>query len=274
MSSAARRPSSVWSGGIRMSVTTTSGRSAGHRRTSASASPTAATTSTPLRDNRRASPSRRRAWSSPITTRTAACPQPGPAVGEVGDVETAAQRLDAVARPAQSAVPPTRAPPQPSSRTSMLTWASVAADQHDQLRGAGVLDGVGERLGDDEVGRALHDGRQVVGHPDVDGGGDGQPVGEVLDRRLEPVLDEHRGHHPVHQLPELVDGRVEPGEHLARRRVDAPGGLQPQQDQPGLDAVVQVAGDAAAFGVGRRGDAGAGGTQLRRRAVAGRARWR
>src|SRR6201994_3970649 len=68
-SSAARRPSSPWPGGIWMSTTATSGRYASVLRTRSTASPAWATTSNPASASNRAMPSRSRTSSSPITTR-------------------------------------------------------------------------------------------------------------------------------------------------------------------------------------------------------------
>jgi hypothetical protein len=70
--SAARRPSSVCDGGIRTSVTATSGRCSATAATSASPSPTAAAISWPLSVSSLISPSRSRAASSAITTLTTA----------------------------------------------------------------------------------------------------------------------------------------------------------------------------------------------------------
>src|SRR4051794_7959123 len=67
---AARRPSSVRVGGIWMSTTATSGLWAPTLRRRSTASPAWPTTSKPASSSRRAMPSRKRAWSSPITIRT------------------------------------------------------------------------------------------------------------------------------------------------------------------------------------------------------------
>src|SRR5215203_6784734 len=66
---AARSPSSVLSGGMRMSTTATSGLWAPTLRRRSTASPAWPTTSKPASSNNRTMPSRRRAWSSPTTTR-------------------------------------------------------------------------------------------------------------------------------------------------------------------------------------------------------------
>src|SRR5580692_7159980 len=69
MASAARSPSSVWVGGIRMSTTATSGSCSATAASSASPSVTAAHTEWPRSSSRRVSPSRSSAASSAITTR-------------------------------------------------------------------------------------------------------------------------------------------------------------------------------------------------------------
>ena len=69
---AARRPSSVWVGGMRTSMMATSGRSSSTACRSATASATAATTSWPRRTRVWVSPSRMIAESSAITMRNGA----------------------------------------------------------------------------------------------------------------------------------------------------------------------------------------------------------
>src|ERR1700759_2780327 len=110
ISMAARRPSSVWSGGICTSTIATSGRWAATLRRRSSASPAWATTSKPASDSRRLSPSRRSTWSSPTTTRTAVTRRTLPRAGwgranrtsPVGRTACAGER-------ARSNGPPTRA---------------------------------------------------------------------------------------------------------------------------------------------------------------------
>ncbi len=75
MSSAARRPSSLWVGGMRTSVTTMSGRCAIALRTRSVASAAWPTTSKPASVSNRTSPSRYSSWSSPITTRMGSPPR-------------------------------------------------------------------------------------------------------------------------------------------------------------------------------------------------------
>ena len=72
---AARAPSSVWSGGMRMSTITTSGCVSWTASSASSASAALATISWPASASRRASPSRNSAESSPITMRTAPPPR-------------------------------------------------------------------------------------------------------------------------------------------------------------------------------------------------------
>ena len=54
------------------------------------------------------------------------------------------------------------APPTPSSATSTTAWPLARSTRDPRLRGLRVLDHVGERLGDDEVGRGLDRGRQPL----------------------------------------------------------------------------------------------------------------
>src|ERR671924_672026 len=69
ISSAARRPSSVWEGGMRTSAITRSGRWALALRTRSGPSPALPTTSWPSSSSSRTRPSRSSSWSSPITIR-------------------------------------------------------------------------------------------------------------------------------------------------------------------------------------------------------------
>ena len=124
---AATSPSLEFVGGIRMSVTTTSGFSRSTTRWRASASPACPTTRKPFSARTRASPSRKSTESSASTTRTTggagpdASPGPGPAAGsgvagylgeDTGppfgravDNEAAAYRGDAVLQSPQAGAP-------------------------------------------------------------------------------------------------------------------------------------------------------------------------
>src|SRR5271169_1006529 len=89
MASAARSPSSVWVGGIRMSTTATSGWCSATAASSASPSVTAAHTEWPRSSSRRVSPSRSSASSSAITTRiTVLSPRTRPPLGLQWQLDT------------------------------------------------------------------------------------------------------------------------------------------------------------------------------------------
>src|SRR5487761_1675333 len=89
MASAARSPSSVWVGGIRMSTTATSGWCSATAASSASPSVTAAHTEWPRSSSRRVSPSRSSAASSAITTRiTVLSPRTWPPSGLQRQLDT------------------------------------------------------------------------------------------------------------------------------------------------------------------------------------------
>ena len=114
---AARSPSSVCVGGIRTSTSATSGRRSRTHASSASASPTWATTSTPFSVSRRVTPSRMSGASSAITTRMGALRGPlfpgRPAV----DRERRVERIQSIAQAGQSGAGGDSGSPTPSSVT-------------------------------------------------------------------------------------------------------------------------------------------------------------
>jgi hypothetical protein len=129
-----------------------------------------------------------------------------------------------------------------------------------------VLDGVRQRLGDDEVRRALDRGRQGS-RLELDEGGDGHPVGQVLHRGRETSLHERGGHDGVHDLAQLGGCGVDPLAQLGGSLGHGTGGiralrellrLEREENQLHLEAVVQVLRDSAPLGVGGADEALAG----------------
>ena len=139
-------------------------------------------------------------------------------------------------------------------------------------RRPGVLGGIGQRLGHDEVRSHLDPLRQAGLDVDLELHGDRRPTGERLESGREPSLRQDRRVDAAGQLPELVERAGQAVRHAGQRplRLDLMwrhsflGGaqLQAQRDQALLDAVVEVAFDAAARLVGGGDHAGAGGGEL------------
>ena len=161
---AARRPSSVWVGGIRMSTTATSGRSASDRRAAARRSRrrgrrrrsrTASST--------RAMPSRSSSESSPITTR----------MGSPLARSSRRRAGSSISSVPSSAASRSAIPRRPEPRRGVGAAAAVVGDRRRSAcrrsrstrdvgaRGVRVADDVGQRLGGEEVGGGL-DGRRAA----------------------------------------------------------------------------------------------------------------
>ena len=149
--------------------------------------------------------------------------------------------------------------------------AGAARERDRRLRGARVLGDVGERLGGDEVGRALDRLGQAVPARDVERDGDRRAAGQRLQRRLQPALGEHGGMDAAREVAQLLQARLQ----LRDRAVEQLGdvvvalGLQPraaqqqrERDEPRLRAVVQVALQPPARRVARLHDPRARGAQL------------
>ena len=127
--------------------------------------------------------------------------------------------------------------------------AARAREPHERRR-AGVLGGVGERLGDHEVGHGLHDRRQALAHVGVDGHRDRRPPAERLDRGGQTAVGQHRRRDPAREVAQLGDRRARVGARLAQQRHDLRavgepvlGAAEPhaERDQARLRPVVQVA---------------------------------
>ena len=122
-----------------------------------------------------------------------------------------------------------------------------------------MLEHVRRRLGDHEVGGALHGAGQVVGRArQRQGRADRQRAHEVLGRGEETSLDQRHRHHAGGQAAQLRDarGQLRPqlgdrlDDRVARRRVALDLlGSEAHQHEPVLEAVVQVAGDPATLGL-------------------------
>ena len=268
ISCAARRPSSVWVGGIRMSTIATSGSCCVDLAQQLVG--VAGLGRRPRARPRRAAarcPRGRAALSSAITTRTAA-PRvtTRPAARGARDAQAArrAPRRGRRARAGRSRAPAS-APPMPSSAISTHARRRPRADARRVAAVAcGVLGDVGQRLGRRRSRRRARPARaagsaarrrQLVGT--------GERARERLERGVEPVV-EHRRMDAARELAQLLRA-TRASSSLARRAsssaVDGSSRirfceepqLQRDRDEPLLRAVVQVALEPPALGVaGRR----------------------
>jgi hypothetical protein len=159
-----------------------------------------------------------------------------------------AKRLDAVAEPHQ-----------PPAARRVGAADAIVADQHVQAvatwldadaddGGVGVLGGVAERLGDDEVGGHLDRVRQLLLQINVEVHGEGGAAGQRHERRAEAALRQGRRVDAARQLLQLLQRILkpvgEPGQlGLQLRGLGRHGGLggaqvQPQRYHPLLDTLV------------------------------------
>ena len=247
--SAARRPSSTLSGGMRTSMIATSGVCARTLRSRSSASPACATTSKPASSSRRAAPSRSRtassgdhdAWDLHAQHRTAVC--------RTDHVNHTVECRHAVGQPSQ-----------PRARARPGTAAPVVANLHAQavvhanhrdlhLRRRGVTRGVREALSHAEVG-GLHRrgeariryGNQRRRHT--------RAGHERLQRRPQATLGKSRGVDPARELAQLLGRLRQVGERGVEQLLSAGGFVvQPgsrhaqvegQLHEPLLRAVMEV----------------------------------
>ncbi len=167
--------------------------------------------------------------------------------------------------PAPSRLPLTCTGPRPSSRTSTSSARERVAQDDLRVRGAGVLEGVGQPLLHDAVGAQVDAGGQR--HPlALDGERDRQPRPldlldedvDVLDARLglelgAVVLAAQHAQQPARLDQRLAPGLLDRGQRLARRRLL---GAQRMALGAGLDdhhadvvrhEIVQLARDAGAL---------------------------
>ena len=134
----------------------------------------------------------------PEARRARACPVPG-ALSTHSSPSSASTRSRRPRRPVPRSA---SAPPTPLSAISTSTRLVDALDAHPRRVRAGVLDDVGERLGDGVVRRRLDRLGQALGQADVERDRERRPGREHLERRLETALRE--------------DGRVDPLRELAQ----------------------------------------------------------
>ena len=163
------------------------------------------------------------------------------------------------------------APPIPSSRTSITACAVLARDGHHRVRRVGVLGDVGQRFGDDEVGRGLDRAREPFRQPALELDRHRRAAGERLQGGVQPALGEHGGMDARREIAQLVDRLPGVGERAVDELASAVdvGGealareleLDHQRDEPLLGAVVEVAPEPSAFRVARLDDPRARGPQ-------------
>ena len=181
---------------------------------------------------------RRRAPTSPALRGLSMCSRP----------PSAATRSSSPSSPEPA---PMSAPPTPSSLTAISRRSPSARTSTLACDALGVLGDVGQRLGDHVVGGDLDRLRRALGEVDGQLDRERRALQQRLDRRLEPVVGEHRGVQPARELAQLGQRRAE---LLARaldrgvrgRRVlvdQAVGDPQAdrERDEPLLRAVVEVA---------------------------------
>ena len=133
----------------------------------------------------------------------------------------------------------------------------VGLDGDRERRGAGMLGRVGQRFGDDKVGRDLDRLRETARGAHVEFDRDRGAAGECFQRRPQSAFGEDGRVNAACELAQIIESGVESG----RDAVQLPGEigrrgrlrlaqLQRQRDQPLLGAVVQVALEALARLVG------------------------
>jgi hypothetical protein len=172
--------------------------------------------------------------------------------------ERAIERLDP---PAQTAQPRPGGVSAAHAVVGNLHAEDVAVAQDPDVHALRlrVLAGVGERLGHQEVGRALHRRRRTLGDVRVHRHAQRARVRQRRDRRLEAAIGQHGRVDPASEVAQLLERLARALarllEHLSRAlgisrhlllgHADA----HPERHQPRLRAVVQVALDAAQLGL-------------------------
>ena len=152
------------------------------------------------------------------------------------------------------------APPTPSSVTDTAQRVAHAGDADVHPRGAGVLAGVGQRLGDHEVGGALDRRPRALGrvdrHRDRDRRGRGQRAGWPRRRPRSASTGgwmprarsrSSRSASPAPRGPRPAAARAASGSSASF--CSAMPRLMPERDQARLGAVVEVALDPAQLGL-------------------------
>ena len=174
---------------------------------------------------------------------------------------------------------PSRPPPGDSSAPPDAVVADLHVealvldgDVHERLAGVGVLRDVGQRLGGDEVRGGLDRVAEVGHRPARDLHRHRSARGERLERRAQPAVAEQRRVDPARDLAQLLDGELGVLARLGDQERRARGiARQPRLgdaereghgDHPLLGAVMEVALDPPALGVGGVDDALPGAAQV------------
>ena len=269
ISRAARRPSSVCVGGMRMSTIATSGACASTSRSSSVGGRASAATSIPASRSSAATPSRtQQAVVGDHDAHGSSARHGRPAAGRADDAQAAVERLDAVGEAAQARAldvvgaadavvgdlddqPPVVAPrPRTLALDACAYLATfVSASEHEVV--GGELDGPGSRPGDVDGQVHVHRRR----------------ARQRVERRPEPVVLEHGRMHAAGELAQLLERRARaprarrpclllrrPGR--ARRRSSSRS-CERERDEPLLRAVVEVALEPPALGVAGLDEPGA-----------------
>ena len=134
---------------------------------------------------------------------------------------------------------------------------AVAVRAHPGGRAAGVLGGVRQRLGGDEVRGGLDDRRRPLADLGLHRHGDRGAAAEPLERGGQAAVGEHRGRDAARQVAQLGDRRAgllaRLPQQLGQLGLVVEAGLRAaevhaQRDEPCLRTVVQVALDPAQLG--------------------------
>ena len=156
------------------------------------------------------------------------------------DLERAVERADTVAQAAQPACrAPSAAPPTPSSRMSTTRGPVLAPDLDPRVGGVGVLGDVGQRLGDDEVGRGLDRARQALLELALELHRDGRAAGQRLQRGVEAALGEHGGMDAGGEVAQLADRRLALANALSTSS-RAPGGSDSKRSRASWSSIISA----------------------------------
>ena len=172
------------------------------------------------------------------------------------DLEPAVERLDPLLQPGQPAAPRVRAA---GSVVGDLDHkhCPVEMQRHARTRARRMLGDVGQRLGNDKVGRGLDHRWETVLEPSVNLDVHRRPARQRLDRGDQTAIGEHGWRDAAREVPELPDrgGRLLAGLAHQRRAVGVIGKpllrapeLHRERDQSGLRSIVQIALDPAELG--------------------------
>jgi hypothetical protein len=131
--------------------------------------------------------------------------------------EPAAERLHTVPQPDQSG-----AAAEGGAATPVIAHQDsqhALADGHLDLRGggAGVLDGIGQRLGHHVVGGDLGQVRQPLRHLHVEADRDGGLAGQRPERRAQPARGEGGRVKAAGDLTQFLQRASQPGDHFVHQ---------------------------------------------------------